>query len=91
PIAAGVVIALAVHGVKAVSRPVVNTTTAGFGAPVASTAEDIGSVLMSVLAILLPVLVLVGLVVMVLAGIWVVRRRRRRKALSASGTPARFG
>src|SRR5689334_24729076 len=33
PIAAGVVIALVVHGVKAASRPVVNTTTAGFGAP----------------------------------------------------------
>src|SRR5689334_19052152 len=82
PIAAGVVIALVVHGVKAASRPVVNTTTAGFGAPVASTAEDIGSVLMSVLAILLPILVLVGLVVLVLAAVWVMRRRRRRKVLS---------
>ncbi|MGK5678922.1 DUF4126 domain-containing protein [Actinoplanes sp. URMC 104] len=81
PIAAGVVIALVVHGVKAASRPVVNATTAGVGAPVASTAEDIGSVVMSVLAIVLPVLVLVGLVAMVLAGVWVVRRRRQRKAL----------
>ncbi|MBU2661989.1 DUF4126 domain-containing protein [Actinoplanes bogorensis] len=91
PIAAGVVIALVVHGVKALSRPVVNTTTAGFGAPVASTAEDIGSVLMSVLAILLPVLVLVGLVVMVLGTVWVVRKRRRRKALAASGAPGLSG
>jgi Domain of unknown function (DUF4126) len=91
PIAAGVVIALAVHGVKATSRPVVNATTAGFGAPVASTAEDIGSVLMSVLAILLPILVLVGLVLMVLAGVWVVRRRRRRRALSGSGARSLFG
>ncbi|GAB2573572.1 hypothetical protein Aab01nite_20130 [Paractinoplanes abujensis] len=90
PIAVGVVIALVVHGVKASSRPVVNATTAGFGAPVASTAEDIGSVVMSVLAILLPVLVLVGLLVMVLAGVWVVRRRRRKKALVSSGS-ARLG
>ena len=60
PIAAGVVIALGVHGVKAASRPVVNATTAGVGAPVASTAEDFSSVVLSLLAILLPVLVLVG-------------------------------
>jgi len=79
PIAAGVVIALVVHGVKSASRPVVNATTAGFGAPVASTAEDIGSVVMSVLAILLPVLVLGGLGVLVWAAVWVVRRRRRRR------------
>jgi hypothetical protein len=80
PIAAGVIIAFAVHGVKAASRPVVNATTAGFGAPVASTAEDFSSVVMSLLAILLPVLVLVGLVLMLWGAIWVVRRRRRRKA-----------
>lgn len=94
PIAAGVVIALCVHGVKAASRPVVNTTTAGFGAPVASTAEDVGSVLMSVLAIVLPVLVLVGLLFLVFGGVWVVRRRRKRAKrtqLSGSGTPHPFG
>ena len=94
PIAAGVIIALVVHGVKAASRPVVNVSTAGFGAPVASTAEDLSSVLMSVLAILLPVLVLVGLMLMVWAAVWVVRRRRRRRSaasLSASDTRRLFG
>jgi hypothetical protein len=79
PIAAGVVIAFTVHGVKAASRPVINATTAGVGAPVASTAEDFSSVVLSVLAILLPVLVLVGLVVLIFAGIWVIRRRRQRR------------
>ena len=79
PIAAGVLIALTVHGVKAASRPVINATTAGVGAPVASTAEDFSSVILSVLAILLPVLVLVGLVVLIFAGIWVIRRRRQRR------------
>ena len=79
PVAAGVVIALCVHGVKAASRPVVNAGTAGMGAPVASTAEDLGSVALSLLAILLPVLVLAGLVVLVLGGWWVMRRRRLRK------------
>jgi amino acid transporter len=79
PIAAGVIIAFTVHGVKAAARPVINATTAGFGAPVASTAEDIGSIVMSLLAILLPILVLLGLVLMVSSTIWVIRRRRQRK------------
>ena len=79
PIAAGVVIAFTVHGVKAASRPVINATTAGVGAPVASTAEDFSSVVLSVLAILLPVLVLVGLVLLIFAGVWVIRRRRQRR------------
>ena len=83
PIAAGVLIALCVHGVKAASRPVVNATTAGMGAPVASTAEDVGSVVMSVLAIVLPVLVLVGLVVLALGAFWVLRQRRRRRRTRA--------
>jgi hypothetical protein len=78
PIAIGVLISLTVHGAKASVRPVVNTTTAGFGAPVVSTIEDIGSVVMSLVAILLPVLVLVLLVGMV-AGFWGLRRRRRRR------------
>jgi hypothetical protein len=79
PIAAGVLIALCVHGLKAASRPVINATTAGVGAPVASTAEDIGSIVMSMLAILLPILVLLGLVLLVSSSVWAIRRRRQRK------------
>lgn len=78
PIAAGVLIAFCVHGVKAASRPVINASTAGFGAPVASTAEDISSVVMSLLAVLVPILVLLGLVLLVASTIWVFRRRRQR-------------
>jgi hypothetical protein len=91
PVAAGVLIALCVHGVKAAARPVVNVSTAGFGAPVASTLEDISSVLMSVLAILMPVLVLVGLGLLAWGAVLVVRRRKRKRALAASGAPHLFG
>jgi hypothetical protein len=93
PVASGVLIAFAVHGIKAASRPVVNASTAGFGAPVVSTVEDLGSVAMSLLAILLPVLVLVGLALLIWGGVWVVLRRRRRKrtALAGSGATRLFG
>ncbi len=85
PIVAGVLIALSVHTVKAVARPVVNVSTAGLGAPVASTAEDIGSLLLSLAAVLLPILVLLGLVLMVSTAIWAVRRRRQHKRAAVGG------
>jgi hypothetical protein len=80
PVVAGILIAFCVHGVKATARPVVNISTAGFGAPIVSTIEDFGSVAMSLLALLLPVLVLAGLLLMLWFAVWVVRRRRRRRA-----------
>jgi hypothetical protein len=83
PIAAGVLIALAVHGVKAAARPVVNTATAGVGAPVASTVEDAGSILVSVAAILFPLLVIVALAVLAWFAVWIARRRSRRRARSS--------
>ncbi|MEV6843275.1 DUF4126 domain-containing protein [Actinoplanes sp. NPDC051411] len=79
PVVAGILIAFCVHGVKATARPVVNVSTAGFGAPIVSTLEDFSSVAMSLLAVLLPVLVLVGLLLMLWFAVWVVRRRRHRR------------
>jgi hypothetical protein len=76
-IAAGIIVAGAVHVAKATTRPAVNLSTAGMGAPVVSTAEDIGALGMSIIAIAVPALVgvvLVGLVV------WFVVRQRRRSA-----------
>lgn len=80
PIAIGVVIALAVHGMKAVSRPAVNAVTLGAAAPVVSTAEDFGSVTLSVFAIILPVLAIIGVLVVVILGIFMVRRRLRGRS-----------
>jgi hypothetical protein len=80
PVVSGVLISLTVHGFKASARPVINTTTAGFGAPVVSTLEDIASVIMSVVAILLPVLVLIFVGALGVFFWWAIRRRRRRKA-----------
>jgi hypothetical protein len=75
PIAAGIVLSLIVHGTKAAARPVINGMTMGVGAPVASTVEDGVSAGMSVVAILLPVLVLLFVVALVALIVWLVRRR----------------
>jgi hypothetical protein len=80
PIAAGAVIALSVHGVKATARPVVNATTLGAGAPVVSLFEDVLSTIMSLVAIIMPVLIVLFLLFFVLFFWWVVRWRRRRRA-----------
>ncbi|GIJ24397.1 membrane protein [Micromonospora lutea] len=89
PVLVGVLIALGVHLLKSAARPVINAATAGFGAPVASTAEDATSVVMSFVAIILPVLVLAFLVGMVLFLPWLLRRRadrrRERKAAREAG------
>jgi hypothetical protein len=80
PVVVGIVIALVIHGMKATVRAGINAMTAGFGAPVASTVEDVVSVSLSLAAILVPILVLFFLVAMVLVFWWALRRRRRRKA-----------
>lgn len=79
PVVVGVLIAFGVHLLKSAARPVINATTAGVGAPVVSTAEDATSVVMSVVAILLPVLVLGFLLALVLGVFWLVRRRADRR------------
>jgi hypothetical protein len=78
PIAVGAVLALVVHVAKLLVRPVLNAVTVGAAAPIVSAAEDAGSLLVSALAILLPVLVLVSVP---LLGWWAwsaVSRARRR-------------
>ena len=65
PIATGAVLALGVHLVKMAARPILNAVTAGAAAPAVSAAEDAGSLLVSILAILLPILVIVSVPLLV--------------------------
>jgi hypothetical protein len=78
PIASGAAIALVIHVMKATVRPVANTVSLGAAAPVLSVTEDIASVFMSLVAIILPVLVVVFLVVIVFA-FWRIRKRIKRR------------
>lgn len=82
PVVAGVLLSLITHLAKAGIRAGVNLSTAGVGAPVASTVEDVFSVSLSLLAVLLPVLVLVAVVGAVAMVVGLRRRRRRRDRLS---------
>jgi uncharacterized membrane protein len=85
-LAAGVLIAGGVHAVKATARPVVNVSTAGAGAPVTSTLEDVLAVIGTVLALLVPVLAAILIVVAVIVAVVLIRRwrKRARRAPAAS-------
>lgn len=79
PIAIGVVLALGTHATKMAARPVLNAATIGTAAPVVSTAEDIGSVTLSLLALLAPLLVLVAIVALIATLVSAFRNAARRK------------
>ncbi|MCA1942873.1 MAG: DUF4126 domain-containing protein [Yonghaparkia sp.] len=79
PVVAGIVIALVVHAGKMLVRPAANALSAGAAAPALSTGEDIGAVLLSIFAILIPILVIVALVGMVVLVVSIFRRLRRQR------------
>lgn len=79
PIVIGIVLSLLVHAGKTISRPAANAVTAGVAAPVLSTLEDITSVVLSLLAILFPVLVILGVIGLAVGLVVLFRRMRRRR------------
>ncbi len=74
----GITAAGSIHAVKATARPFVTATTGGLGNPVISVIEDVASVAITLMAILVPILT----VVLLLIAVWLVLRwvRRRRAA-----------
>ncbi|WP_052436794.1 DUF4126 domain-containing protein [Georgenia sp. SUBG003] len=91
PVLLGVLLALAIHLTKATARPLVNTATAGTGAPVVSAVEDASSVALVLVSVLLPALVaLVAVVVLALLGLAARRRltaRADRRLRQVRGGP----
>lgn len=77
PIAIGVLLALGTHLAKMAARPVLNFVTAGVAAPVVSIIEDSASVLLTVLAVLVPILVILAVPALVVGGWLGVRALRR--------------
>jgi len=74
----GLVVAGGVHVTKATVRPIITTTTAGTMNPVVSLAEDIGALIIALLAALVPVLFVVVATILGLVFLWWLFRRRRR-------------
>lgn len=84
PFLIGVGVALVPHLLKSLVRPILNLFTAGAGAALTSTLEDLGALVITVLAIVVPLLALVFvLVVMVLLVRRLVRARAARAARAA--------
>lgn len=79
PVVTGIVIALVVHSGKMLVRPAANALTAGAAAPALSTGEDIGALLLSLFAILIPILVIVAIVGLVVLVVSIFRRLRRQR------------
>ena len=78
---AGLLVAGGVHATKAAARPVVTVSTAGVGNPVVSTLEDLVAVVVSVLAVFLPIIAAILLLGFLIFIIYVVRRWRRRRTI----------
>ncbi|MDQ0096223.1 DUF4126 domain-containing protein [Paeniglutamicibacter psychrophenolicus] len=84
PLLIGAGIALVFHLLKSGARPLLNLGTAGVAAPVVSTAEDGTALGLSLLAVVLPVLVLVAAVALAVLLFVGVRRLRPRRSGTAT-------
>lgn len=85
-LAAGLLVAGGVHAAKAVAvRPAVTATTGGAGNVPVSILEDLISTLLSIVAVVVPVLI-AALVILVTAGVvWWLWRRANRERLGRVG------
>lgn len=72
----GLLVAGGVHAAKATARPLITGTTAGTLNPVVSTAEDVLSLVVALMAILVPLL---GVLLLLGVIFWIIRRRRRQE------------
>lgn len=73
--ACGMVVALATHGVRALVRPVVTGTTSGLGNPVVSLIEDVIALVLTILAVTVPLLACAAVL-----GITILMARQIRRA-----------
>lgn len=80
--ALGLLVAGIVHMVKMAIRPAITATTGGVGNPLVSAAEDGAAIGSSIVALIAPVLVLFLVVGLVIAIIWLLRSRRRRRRIA---------
>ena len=73
----------AVHAARSAVRPLSTLGTGGIGNPVLSLLEDIGSALLTLFAFVVPVLAVLAVVALLVLGLVLWRRTRRRRPASA--------
>lgn len=78
---AGLILAGGIHAAKSVVRPAVTVTTGGIGNWAVSLAEDILALIGTVLAIVLPIVIVLTTLFLLIVLIW--WRSRRHKAIAA--------
>lgn len=78
----GFALALAMHLMKSIARPVVNAGTLGVGAPVVSSAENVMAASLTASALFAPVLVLLLLLPFVAVAVWLLLKFRPKERLS---------
>ena len=79
---AGVLVSGTVHIVKSAAvRPAVTATTGGAGNVPVSVAEDIFATLLSIIAIVVPILITFMFIMITALGVWLIYRRSKRKQL----------
>ena len=76
----GMVLGGTIHAGRSAVRPAVTAGTGGVGNPVVSIVEDVCSATLTALAIIVPVLAFGLVIALVVAGVVVFRRWRRRRA-----------
>jgi uncharacterized protein DUF4126 len=85
----GLLLAGAVHGVKATSRPAITISTGGLGNPLISMVEDAIAVVVSIMAIVAPI---VGIVLVIVCGLllwWLYRKIQRLTSFLSRSPKAR--
>jgi hypothetical protein len=80
----GVILAGGTHSIRATVRPLATISTAGIANPVISFFEDVTSLILSVLAVIVPVLAFVLVLVFIFLMVLLFRRLRRRRATTLS-------
>lgn len=88
PVLIGILLALGTHVAKMASRPALNAVTFGAAAPIVSAAEDVSSVVLSFLALLLPILVIVAVGGVIAGFVALFRRATRRRRERQLANPA---
>jgi hypothetical protein len=80
---AGVLVSGTVHTVKSVAvRPAVTVTTGGAGNVPVSVAEDVFATILSIIAIVVPLLITFLIIMVTALVVWLIYRRGKRKELN---------